>query len=220
MIDDTTPESLTNPRAWRALEAKLRPFIARRVRTQVDVDDVLQEVFVRIQRGLPNLRDHQRFGPWVYQLARSAVVDHLRGAAKHPPLPAALPGSIATAEPLSDLQISPSADECDSIEREVAAYAALLVSELPSPYREALTLTELRGLTQKQGAEMLGISLSGMKSRVQRGREKVRAALDECCDIALDARRHVIDCQPRRSPERAAECCSCQPGGSTPPSDE
>src|SRR5690606_30504486 len=202
MIDDTTPESLTNPRAWRALEAKLRPFIARRVRTQVDVDDVLQEVFVRIQRGLPKLRDH------------------LRGAAKHPPLPAALPGSIATAEPLSDLQISPSADECDSIEREVAAYAALLVSELPSPYREALTLTELRGLTQKQGAEMLGISLSGMKSRVQRGREKVRAALDECCDIALDARRHVIDCQPRRSPERAAECCSCQPGGSTPPSDE
>ncbi len=56
---------------------------------------------------------------------------------------------------------------------------------LPSPYREALTLTELEGLTQKEAAEMLGISLSGMKSRVQRGRQQLRQALEDCCHIAL-----------------------------------
>lgn len=69
--------------AWRELEAKLRPFIARRVRSDVDTDDVLQDVFLRMQRGLGGLRDEERFGPWVYQVARSAIGDHQRVAAKH-----------------------------------------------------------------------------------------------------------------------------------------
>ncbi|HQP39291.1 MAG TPA: sigma factor, partial [Polyangiaceae bacterium] len=61
--------------AWRDLEAKLRPFVARRVRSDVDVDDIVQDVFLRMQRGLAGLRDEERFGPWVYQVARSAIAD-------------------------------------------------------------------------------------------------------------------------------------------------
>lgn len=87
-------------------------------------------------------------------------------------------------------------------------YAALFVSMLPSPYREALTLTELEGLTQKEAAEMLGISLSGMKSRVQRGREKLRAALEDCCHIALDARHRVVGCEPRPDGKLPDGCCA------------
>lgn len=69
--------------AWSELDSKLRPFIARRVRSEVDVDDVVQEVFLRMQRGLGGLRDEERFGPWVYRVARSAIGDHQRAAAKH-----------------------------------------------------------------------------------------------------------------------------------------
>lgn len=76
--------------------------------------------------------------------------------------------------------------------RELATYIVPLVAMLPSPYREAITLTELEGLTQQEAAEMVGISLSGMKSRVQRGRRLLRQALDECCEIALDARGAVM----------------------------
>lgn len=83
MIENVGPADLTSDRAWRALEAKLRPFVAKRVR-EADVDDVVQEVFLRIQRGLSSLRDDQRFGPWVYQIARSAIVDHARVDARHP----------------------------------------------------------------------------------------------------------------------------------------
>jgi RNA polymerase sigma-70 factor (ECF subfamily) len=71
---------------------------------------------------------------------------------------------------------------------------------LPSPYREALILTEMEGLAQKDAATMLGVSVSGMKSRVQRGRQKLRALLEECCEIALDARGRVIGCEPRDRP--------------------
>src|SRR5690349_16303564 len=70
--------------AWGQLEQKLRPFIASRVPCAADVDDVLQDVFVRMQRSLPDLRDEQRFGPWVYQVARSTIADFRRRHARHP----------------------------------------------------------------------------------------------------------------------------------------
>jgi RNA polymerase sigma-70 factor (ECF subfamily) len=183
--------------AWRDLEAKLRPFIARRVRADVDVDDVLQDVFVRLQRGLAALRDDERFGPWVYQVARSAIVDHQRVAARH----RVVDGDSAE-------NAAPEIDEDDgAVERELASYVAPFVAMLPSPYREALTLTELQGLTQKHAAEMLGISLSGMKSRVQRGRQHLRKALEDCCHIALDARGRVVACEPRADGVLPEGCC-------------
>ena len=103
---------------------------------------------------------------------------------------------------------APDADEDGAAERELAAYVAMFVAMLPSPYREALTLTELQGLTQKEAATMLGISLSGIKSRVQRGRLQLRAALEDCCRIALDARGRVLSCEPR--PDGRLPNCRCK----------
>ena len=79
---------------------------------------------------------------------------------------------------------------------------------LPSPYREALTLTELEGMTQKEAAAMLGTTLSGMKSRVQRGRVYLRKALEDCCHIALDARGRVVTCEPRVDGRLPDGCCA------------
>lgn len=198
MIDASLSERLDSDHGWRELETKLRPFVTRRVSSAADADDVLQDVLSRILRGLPALRDDQRFGPWVYQVARSAIVDHRRTAARHP---------SATDEPpeagTEPSELEPPGD----VEQALSQYAALLVSRLPPPYREALTLTELEGLTQRQAAEKLGISLSGMKSRVQRGRRMVRAALEDCCRIALDARRRVITCEPRRGGGATGTAC-------------
>jgi len=172
--------------AHRELEERLRPFVARRV-PRAEVDDVLQDVFLRAQRGLGDLRDEERFGAWMYRVARSAIAENHRQRSRHPIVdedgvesPPALEGSGAT-----------------PLETEIAAYLVPLITRLPSPYREALTLVELDGLTQQAAADALGISLSGAKSRVQRGRDKLRALLDECCRIGVDARGRVMDCEPR-----------------------
>lgn len=182
--------------AWIELDAKLRPFIARRVRGASDVDDVVQDVFLRMQRGLSGLRDDERFGPWVYRVARSAIANHHRLRARHP---------ISEAEP-GEQAVEDAENEADA-EELLATYVAPFVAMLPSPYREALTLTELEGLTQKDAAAMLGISLSGMKSRVQRGRQQLRAAMEACCKIAVDARGRVLSCEPR--PDGKLPGCSC-----------
>jgi len=183
--------------AWREVEARLRPYVARRV-APADVDDVIQETFVRVYRGLATLTDGERFGAWVYRIAGSAIADHGRMRARHPPLPA-----TPTEEPAEPTATD---DDDDHLEAELAECIALFVARLPSPYREAITLTELEGLTQKDAAPMLGVSLSGMKSRVQRGRDRIRRMFEECCEISTDCRGHVTDCVPRTLADVPADC--------------
>ena len=74
---------------WQDVAARLRPFVARRVAPS-EVDDVLQDVFVRAQRGLPTLKDSDSFTAWLFQIARRSVADHTRTRARHP-LPDAEP---------------------------------------------------------------------------------------------------------------------------------
>jgi RNA polymerase sigma-70 factor (ECF subfamily) len=99
-------------------------------------------------------------------------------------------------------------DDACAVGEELAGYLAPFVATLPSPYREALTLVELEGLTQSQAAVMLGVSLSGMKSRVQRGRARLRKALEDCCDVALDARGRVVGFEPRPDGRLPDGCCA------------
>jgi RNA polymerase sigma-70 factor (ECF subfamily) len=80
-----------------------------------------------------------------------------------------------------------------------------MIYSLPERYREALILTEFDGLTQKELAERVGISLSGAKSRVQRGREMLKGMLHECCRFEFDRRGRVIECEPRAE-DNCSEC--------------
>jgi RNA polymerase sigma-70 factor (ECF subfamily) len=185
---------------WQEIERHLRPFVARRLPDANDLEDVLQDIYVRIHTGIVGLRDTERFGPWVYQVARSALADHARSRARH-----LLPTSAPTKE--AEGPAPPSDEDERQTERELASYIAVFVAALPSPYREAVTLTELQGMTQKDAAEMLGISLSGMKSRVQRGRKQIQEMLSACCEIALDARGHVLSYDRRVNGQVPENCC-------------
>lgn len=184
--------------AWRELEAKLRPYVSQRVTSSADVDDIVQEVFLRLHRSVSGLRDGERFGGWVYRIAEHAVADHLRRRARHP-VASGVVDELGAEVPNADPSV-------DGLEADLAECVALFVSKLASPYREAVTVTELGGLTQKDGAEMLGISLSGMKSRVQRGRAQIRRMFEECCEVSVDVRGHVVDCTPRPLEEVPGDC--------------
>jgi RNA polymerase sigma-70 factor (ECF subfamily) len=182
-----------SPELWREASARLRPFVARQV-SPGDVDDVLQDVFVRMQRGLGALREEERFTSWLFQIARSSVAEHARTRARHPLARDERPDVAAPANDDDERQAS----------RMLAACVSLFVAQLPSPYREAVTLVELEGLTTREAAELIGISVSGMKSRVQRGRAQLRALFEACCEIALDARGKVTEYTPRAQP-----CSAC-----------
>lgn len=186
--------------SWKQLAGELRPYVRRRVASDTDTDDVLQDILLRMHKGLPALSDTDRFGAWTYRVARSTVIDHLRAKQR----------DRLDLEP-DVVEEAPDATEAEE-ENEVAARLAqalsVFVAQLPSPYREAITLTELEGRTQKEAAQMVGVSVSAMKSRVQRGRAKLRAMLEECCAIALDARGGVAACVPKEPPKALDGCCT------------
>jgi len=184
---------------WQEIERQLRPFVVRRLSNPDDAGDVLQEIYLRIQTGITGLRDTERFGPWVYQVARNALADHGRSQARHHPT-----GSAAS-DPRASL--SDSGEEEGEAERDLARHLAAFVAALPSPYREAITLTELEGMTQKDAGELLGLSPSGMKSRVQRGRRQLQRLLQACCEIAIDQRGRVMSFEKRLDGKVPENCC-------------
>ena len=92
-------------------------------------------------------------------------------------------------------------DPFDDVVRDLLPYVKKLVDSLPYDYRQALLLTEYEGLSQRELAQRLGLSISGAKSRVQRAREKVRLMLLNCCHFQFDGLGRIIDYQPN------CDCC-------------
>ena len=64
--------------AWHELERHLRPYVARRVASPDEVDDVVQDIFVILHQGLGSIKDDERFGGWVYRVARNTLIDRGR----------------------------------------------------------------------------------------------------------------------------------------------
>lgn len=155
------------PDFWMEHKSRLRGYIAKRVREREAVEDILQDVFIKAQANLHAVRSQGSLAPWLYRIAANAIADHYRGQRPSEEVSDALPAS----EP-----------EPDYI-GEMASCLQPLIDDLPETYRAALVLSEIDGFTQQEVAGRLGLSLSGAKSRVQRGREKLRELLHECCDI-------------------------------------
>ena len=169
--------------AHALLAADLRRWFARRAPAD-QVDDLVQETFLRIHTRLDDLRDPDRLAPWVYRIARSVWVD--RGRRRRPEQPSAVG---LTDE---DLSVTPAPPDPTLL---VAAWLPGLVETLPEPYREAVRLSELEGHSQAEVARMLGISPSGARSRVQRGRRLLREQLEACCTLVREGAQ-IIDYAP------------------------
>ncbi len=164
-------------------EGELRRFVTRRV-PGPDGDDVLQDALLRIHLRVGALRSTDRLAPWVYRVARSAIIDHHRRSR---------PG-----EPLGDDDDIELPEEPRSeIRATLAACVAPFLEGLPPEQAEALRLTDLGGLTQVAAAERLGVRLATMKARVQRGRRRMRDAFEACCELEQDGRGIVIEATPR-----------------------
>ena len=186
--------AITTEQAWTRLGDELRRFIRHRVADQHTADDLLQETFMRIHRGIESLADTERLAPWVYQIARNVIHDHYGRARPN-------------AQILEEI-IDEADDSFDTSECHAGACVNGLIDELPDGQREVVQLAEREGLTHAEIAQRLGVSLSAAKSRVQRGRMLLKDVLNQCCTFEFDRRGNVLDIDPK--PGRAARRC-CDP---------
>ena len=190
---------------WEELHANLRAFISRRVRNQADVDDLVQRVLLQIVKGLASLRDAERLHAWVYRAARNVIVDYYRSSAGRREVASGGAGDLAAAG--AETQASSKDDERAALQ-ELAGCMTPMIRQLSRAYREAVTLADLEGVNQADAAARAGVSLSAMKSRIQRGRQELKAVLEDCCRVQLDRRGTIVAYDPRK-PNSCGPCGSC-----------
>jgi RNA polymerase sigma-70 factor, ECF subfamily len=81
-----------------------------------------------------------------------------------------------------------------------------MIQTLPDGYRQAVQMAEVEYRSQQEVAGRLGLSLSGAKSRIQRGRAMLKDVLQRCCSFELDARGQVMGCDPKPNQQVCRDC--------------
>lgn len=185
---------ISTERLWELLSHKLRSFLERRVSDRQVAEDLLQETFVRIHKGLDELDDEVRIEPWVFQITRNLVIDHQRSRKAGPADPDDADATLAD-DPVDG----------GNLNDVVRDWIPAMIDQLPEPYSLAVRLYELEGVSQQEIADRTGVSLSGAKSRIQRGREKLKALLFDCCSFERDSRGNVLR-YTRNAPGSCAPC--------------
>ena len=197
MQSNSTPSPAIDNAPQIAMEAvyhqfhdHLKHFIAQRINNPMAVEDILQDVFIKIHQGLPTLRDHRRLKSWLFRITRNTIIDYYRTHHRD-----------VSAEMIPEL---PDLAESDTpAVEQFAGSLRAMIDALPPKYAEALVWVDLEGKSQAELAGHLNISISGAKSRVQRGRQLLRRALLECCHFEFDRRGTPIDYYP-------VECSNCR----------
>ncbi|MFW2438148.1 MAG: RNA polymerase sigma factor SigZ [Arenicellales bacterium] len=179
----------TTERIWYEYHIKLSTFIRSKVAEDV-VDDILQDVFVKIHTRLDSLKENVKLESWLYQITRNTVIDYYR--------------SRKPTEQLPDWIEQPEPNEEEIIRKELSSCLESMVNELPDKYREAVQLSEMENKTQKEVAEMKDISLSGAKSRIQRGRILLKTMLYDCCQIEINKNNQLV------SYDKKNKDCNCR----------
>ncbi|WP_227018679.1 RNA polymerase sigma factor SigZ [Sinanaerobacter chloroacetimidivorans] len=166
---------------WEELSKPLKRFIKLRVKSDQDAEDILQNVFYKIQTNIGGLRDVDKLNSWIYTIAKNSIADFYRIKKFETEV-------FETPEELASVT-----DDESTANEEIAQCLKSMIMYLPEKYKEAILLTEYHNLTQKELGERTGLSASGAKSRVQRARGKLKEMLLCCCQLEFDRRGNVVD---------------------------
>jgi RNA polymerase sigma factor (sigma-70 family) len=144
-------------RLWRYLRSM--------VERHEHAEEAMQETWVRVLRGLPRLREPQRFAPWFFGIARCVVMDRWRKKYAH-----------ATED--TDAEQLIEEDDISVFDEEDIAQLRDGLDQLPLVERETLTLFYLEGLSLQEVAEVAGTPVGTVKSRLHRARRMLREAME------------------------------------------
>lgn len=171
---------------WKNFNNSLHEYICRKVDQHDHCHDILQDVYIKVMDNIHRLDQVNNLGGYLTRIASNAVNDYYRANSKT---------TTTENSALADIELIDHADDEPRPEIELADCCLRpMIEQLPDIYRDALIMTELDGLSQKQLAEALGISLSGAKSRVQRAREKLKDVILNCCQYEFDRYGNILGC--------------------------
>jgi RNA polymerase sigma-70 factor (ECF subfamily) len=172
-------------------------FIKSRVNNHQDAEDILQNVFIKVAGGIGDLNRQEKLQSWIYAITRNAIIDYYRaGSGKN---------RLSLNENLAD---SFTEEEYNDTTKGLDCCLMNFVNQLPDEYRDIIIDVELNGIKQKDIAEKHDIAYPSLRSRVQRGREKLKQILLQCCHVQWDNRGNILDVTSRAAcaKEESGDC--------------
>ena len=172
---------------WQKYKAQLQAYIFSKVTDPTAAEDILQDVYIKASTHWHQLKKQASAKSWLYRIAHNQVIDFYRQSQVYDELP--------------DTLAMPTPDNKQQLYRMLSHCLNPMLSELPQKYAVPLVLADLDGLPQREIAEQLNLTLSGAKSRVQRGRQLFRQLMQARCDFDWD--QHGINSfTPKRTEDR------------------
>lgn len=170
-------------KAWHQHQREIKGYLAHRLSDPALADDLLQDVFLQAMREGRAFCTLDNPRAWLFQVARNAVVDHLRRAKHQVPLPEDLVDETEPPDPLDDL----------------TGCMGRVLNELSAEDAEVIRECDLKGLKLQTYANLHGLSLPAVKSRIQRARLRMRELLTRNCQVNFDDAGRVC-CHVPRAP--------------------
>jgi len=155
---------------WNEFSESLKRFIMSRVKDSEATNDLLQEVFIKIHLNIHTIKKQESIKSWVFTITNNVVMDYYKKQTKT--------SKLITEKVIVEPEIFEEHSAKDCI--------LPLIKNLPPTYKEAMLLSEINGLKQVEIAKLLNISLSGAKSKIQRGRRLLKQGFMDCCDYKLN----------------------------------
>lgn len=164
--------------AWQTHASELRAWVVRRLPSDEDADDFMQELFLKSLRRQTRFCTLDNARAWLFTTARNQLVDHFRLRREHLELPPDLAADLE--EPLAVDLLS------------VCLPSAL--EKLTASERHVLTACDLEGNKQAEYARAHELTLSAVKARLRRARQRLQASLLEDCQVRFDAETGQMCC--------------------------
>ena len=169
-------------------QRKLGRLLSRMVRDQAEVEDVVQESFIKAYRALPNFRGDSAFYTWLYRIGINTAKNYLVSMGRRPQISHDV--EIEDAENFEDAEELRTAEtpETEMMTKEIAKTVNETMMSLPDELRTAITLRELEGLSYEEIATLMNCPIGTVRSRIFRARETIAVKLRPLLDTPDDKR--------------------------------
>jgi RNA polymerase sigma-70 factor (ECF subfamily) len=175
----------------------LLAFIKSKVRSNEDAQDIHQNVFIKIAASVNSLSDEEKLKSWIFTITRNTIIDYYRTnvSKRNVELVRGIEESI-----LDEAEFDPTKglDQC----------VHTMIKLLPEEYRDIIVDAEINGIRQKDLAEKYDMAYPSMRSRVQRGRERLKQLFYNCCHIQTDSLGNIMEVHGKTDCEGPCNPCS------------
>lgn len=171
---------------------RIRRYLSRLV-SEDEADDLTQEVFVKVSRGLPGYKGDSQLSTWIYRIATNAAMDRLRS-------PAYRKEAVSEEDPRESAvkHEGPPVDQ-QLVRDEMNRCIRDVVDTLPPAYKTVIVLSEIKELKNQEIAGILGVSVDAVKIRLHRARARLKKDLEGKCQFYRDERNEFA-CEPKTVP--------------------